>query len=370
MAQFNPANPEYKQVADLPPVEQEHYRNDEEGFVTQDAFYELSRAEREALSRLLKNEEDVTGQDVLHEVAIREDYMRNRAIKILRDGGSDYYNNSEFLSQYGSKDFALQLLRDESITEKAYGRVLRLLQERQLTEDRDVALALVQKKDFGDLAALPERFRDDEEIVVAAITNNPRGPVSVISERLRKDKNIALLLASKIDKVIHEEDRIKKFEYFGDNIKKDREVAKLAVEHDGNLLKVFSDFQNDGEIVRIAIQNTSAAFRYASELIKNSRDFVLWAVQNANYRKGVPILGQTKFLDDEEIALLAVKNYGGEYMVLSDRLQRNVDIVIQALAQNPKIIAEVPTETVSEVLHKHKNKLQEILDQKLEEGQK
>jgi hypothetical protein len=92
MEQFNPSNPEYKNVEDLPVEEQEKYVNTEEGFVTKEAMDTYNEAIDDAKERNSRRslKEKILGQrktdpmDLLHSQAKSQDFLRKNPVLKLQ----------------------------------------------------------------------------------------------------------------------------------------------------------------------------------------------------------------------------------------------------------------------------------------------
>jgi len=79
--QFNPADPQYKKVEDLPKEEQEDFKNAKEGgFVKKEAAETFQEAEELAeIANVLKKEEgEVTAVDILHAGHIKKQEVLDR----------------------------------------------------------------------------------------------------------------------------------------------------------------------------------------------------------------------------------------------------------------------------------------------------
>ena len=57
--------------------------------------------------------------------------------------------------------------------------------------------------------------------------------------------------------------------------KQDRALARIAIQQDGDALQHFPNFQDDAEMIRIAVANKGSAFRHASLAMKKNVELVL-----------------------------------------------------------------------------------------------
>ncbi|KAG2379167.1 hypothetical protein C9374_007805 [Naegleria lovaniensis] len=94
------------------------------------------------------------------------------------------------------------------------------------------------------------------------------------SYEIKKDKEIALLAVKQ---------NYNAFEYVSENLKKDRDVIEQAVKK-GGLQYGTSDMKDSKELVLQAIGENMHAFEYASQRLKQDEDVVLAAVSYTNYQ--------------------------------------------------------------------------------------
>lgn len=153
------------------------------------------------------------------------------------------------------------------------------------------------KKDGLLLRKASKGLRNDPEVVLAAIDND----------------GWALEFASK-------------------ELRNNKEIVLKAVYYDGRPLQFASkELQNDPEVVLAAMRYiaiSDVTFQYASDKLKDNKEFVLLALKNkCNILKHV----SDKLKDDKDVVLEAVKVYGRSLKYVSDRLKSDREVVLEAV---------------------------------------
>lgn len=205
---FNPYDPKYKKVEDLPKEMQPKFRNYKDGFVTEAAEEEYKEAElvirlakelKEAgvdvkefmranrtkrmreIGEAIKN--DYTETDVLRERAIKEESSEPTPIDILHEEANKMHeekypelayikkikSNPEDLTGFpkriwGNKKFALEAVK---LNRKALRKVGRE------AYDYEVIMEAIRHDGLA-LEYTPESYKDDKDVVLEAIKQNPK----------------------------------------------------------------------------------------------------------------------------------------------------------------------------------------------------
>jgi hypothetical protein len=143
------------------------------------------------------------------------------------------------------------------------------------------------------------------------------------------------------------------------NFKENREIVKLIMNIDGEYLLEYSKFQNDEEIVLIAVTNNGYALKYACESFKKNKKFIIPAIKNKekiyklidkNLQNDLEIIEtlltshgifsmsyiDKKFLNDKNFALKYLKIEGLFLQFFSMNLRNDIEVVETALKNNPK----------------------------------
>ena len=185
-------------------------------------------------------------------------------------------------------------------------------------------------------------------------------------------------------------------DYASERLKNDRNFILSAVKLKGHaLVHVLPKFQNDKEIVLTAVENGNFnTFKYASDELKNDKDFVLQVLKISPYsfqyvsdklkedkaviKQALTLEGRNlQFLpenlrDDTNLASMAVKQNVDAFQYASKRLRANKDFVLDSVHQaNPNTIDSVAiyanketltdTEIASIIAETNKSKLAKIL---------
>lgn len=111
----------------------------------------------------------------------------------------------------------------------------------------------------------------------------------------------------------------------------DKNQVLKAVEENGELLKFAKNFQNDQEVVLVAVKRSPSAVIYASIDLKNSLEFAKEVVKT----NGLAIYYiNDEFKNDRDVMLYAVKENGNALYYVDKKSQNNEMIVQEAVIQN------------------------------------
>lgn len=158
------------------------------------------------------------------------------------------------------------------------------------------------RKEVWLLEDLSEELRDDLEVVQIAVMRKG-GTLRYASERLRGNRQLALLAFSDLDVDWF---LTPLYAFLSDDLKDDEEVALSSLQY-----------------------GARGQLRYVSERLRHLRTFVLAAVR----RDGWNLEFVPQFQDDDEIVMIAVshRNSGDVLQFASPRLQDDYSIVLAAV---------------------------------------
>lgn len=290
-----------------------------------------------------------------------------------------------------------------------------------LKADREI-VELAIKGTGAAIVYASDELKDDKELVKKAYSNNhfrlmECEIIEHISERLKKDEDIMILslesgeeycwiyeVDTKNPKIIKlcEEERIKcvkrelincsaelseydeyndnkeivmiavtrdgnQLEYASNRLKNDKDIVMAAVTQDGWSLEYASDeLKKDKDVIKRAIKTTANALVFANEDTRNNKEFVIRAIEEAENKK---IYGILEFLSDElrddKDIVLKVIEYGDDFAFVSERLRSDKDVVLKAIKSNWRniqyadktIINDI--EIINKVFSEYKNELSE-----------
>jgi hypothetical protein len=201
----------------------------------------------------------------------------------------------------------------------AKGKALKYV-DRAFQDDKELVMKAV-RSDGSAFEYVSDRLRDDAQVLRVAI-NAPSAtyPISYASERLRDDKEIALLS-------INEDPYA--FTWVSERLTQDHDVVLATVSGDGDNLRLMRDeFKADEEIALAAIESADCfAYMSVDNSLKNSRDFNLKAVAVGNVFQAL----EDRFKVDRQIILVAINTNCYVYTMLSEELQEDIQIALQAL---------------------------------------
>ena len=122
---------------------------------------------------------------------------------------------------------------------------------------------------------------------------------------------------------------VKMNETFGQDSIKQSLIVDL--EQDGTLLQKLPDFQDNCDIVLVAVSQNGCALKYASVTLQNDRKIVLAAVS----KHGCALrYASLNLQNDPDIVLVAVSQNGCALKYASLNLQNDPDIILVAVSQN------------------------------------
>ncbi|HLM84226.1 MAG TPA: DUF4116 domain-containing protein [Candidatus Bathyarchaeia archaeon] len=357
MEQFNPSDPRYKEVGDLPEEQRENFVDVESGgFARKEAEekYREARSIAEFVNsmrsvRLKKIIEDV---EILHlcdyddREKITSDVQRAMEVKltaadILHAEGVKYdvdkpiTMKGEFLRQgYWDLERASEDLRaDKDIVMTAISECVRAgrnffsldLASEELRADKDVVLA-----SFGassdNFRYASENLRGDKEVVLAAIRAGGHGAsldiLKYASEEMRDDDEVATV-------VLHDKhDTRKNFEFLSERLRSDKGIALAALAHrdNGKLICLVSEnLQGDRDVAMKSILSGNIKLENISEELRSDKNFLLEVMDK---------------LDGYD----SVKFYTG----LSPEMQKDKKIIISLISSHPRYSIDIPVEALKD----------------------
>tara|TARA_X000000950_G_C13908012_1_gene657765 strand:- start:885 stop:2933 length:2049 start_codon:yes stop_codon:yes gene_type:complete len=133
-----------------------------------------------------------------------------------------------------------------------------------------------------------------------------------------------------------------------ESLRKDREVVVAALKNSGNAVQYANKlFLSDFEIARIALTNSGLALQYFTQKIKKDKDIVRRSVNNNP--RSLQFIEKSLLSEKDFILSLPNKIYkhaGSNFSVFSildNKLKKDRDIVIKAIAMDCKIYEDLPT---------------------------
>lgn len=149
-----------------------------------------------------------------------------------------------------------------------------LLQHR---DDTEVALAIVAL-DGQALAVLSERLRDDGECVRLAVQENACA-FEHASHRLKGDKTF-------VHTLLHIPKSSWVYEYINDELKKDQELAQLAVSGCGWMIEFLPEpHRRDWQLIRLAVANEYQALSAVEPALRADKAFIY--ARNGSHQREV-----------------------------------------------------------------------------------
>ena len=108
-------------------------------------------------------------------------------------------------------------------------------------------------------------------------------------------------------------------------------IMKAVKQYRDALRYASEELKNDREFMLKAVKQNGGALKYASEELRVDREIVLEAVKQDGYAL---IYVSKELRADREIVLEAVKQYGGALQFVSEELRADKEVVLEAVKQN------------------------------------
>ena len=130
--------------------------------------------------------------------------------------------------------------------------------------------------------------------------------------------------------------------YADESLLKDKDVAMCAVEKDGRTLRFFDDsLKSDEDVAYAAVKNFRSSFAFTLGKARDSRRI---AAEVASAGGDVVAMLDKKFLDDEEIAKVAVGRNPKAIQYFTDRVRCIPSVALLALKQDRTVTQYLPDE--------------------------
>ena len=220
---------------------------------------------------------------------------------------SNYSHMLEFVSNSfkNDKNIVLAAIRNNGYAYKYASK--------KLKKDKDIIMEALQSNGLA-LQLVPSKYKKSKIAVLTAVSNiKPLYSYIAELKSKKKENNI---------------DRLVPLEFASSSLQRNRDIVKAAVSISGRSLLYAPSFNNDKEIVMIAIKNDPNSLLFAHETLRNDPELLL-----ATIEKDVLYwdwCGSLKF--DKEFILKALKRNGWIYSKLNNEYQKDREIICQALS--------------------------------------
>ena len=131
-----------------------------------------------------------------------------------------------------------------------------------------------------------------------------------------------------------------------------REVALEVAKANGDCLQFMPKYQDDIEVVTEAVTNDASALKYASDRLANDRELVKLAASHAYYCGVFNEEPLTNYDDDDEIMQLAIKANGANIADASERIRNDIAFALPAVQNRREYYPDEAYESLSPVLRR------------------
>lgn len=267
--------------------------------------------------------------------------MLSKEVKL----NEDLLNDQNFISkatQYNCNIFPLikeiygnnlEIMTNVSTKEKGVFKQLNSAIRRKITKNKEIALKIIDI-DVGNYLYLSKAMQLEEDIIIKVLSTKPK-VYENFSDELKNDEIKTLNYIKNFDIDI---------KFLTDSVKRNKEIAFIMTEKNGNNFKYFPLFKNDKELVELALKTSKKLSLIPEELmneeliknvvteankeenslnliymplyIKEDRDFVLYLIKNDKLFKDdvfVLVNDNGKHKNDYEIVKESILKYNNLY---------------------------------------------------------
>lgn len=306
---FNPHEPQYEKVEDLPRGQQHKFSDIKEGgFVRKSADEHLIEAEKKSVRMEDAGMISEMPIDYLHQEALDWEKARKEMMEYFstleKDSRKWDENWEHEFTPFIAKDRELLLqaikANREEILELAGFRTLSNESSNRIFENRSHGLTVRDRRSRsggGDNIEEAPFLNDDKDFMLKAIAISPRT-----------------------------------YKYASKRLKVDREVALAAFRGNGGLINDWdlnrSGFLADKEMVLTAVSSNESVIEHVYDALKHSGDFILEALK-VNGRCLQYVIDA--FKDNEEMVRVAITQDARSYFSASERVRGMKDVALFAI---------------------------------------
>ena len=134
-----------------------------------------------------------------------------------------------------------------------------------------------------------------------------------------------------------------------------RDVVKIMVSANGSLLQLVPIFSSDGEIVLAALSSSTYAAKFMDKSLWGDREIATEAARHADSDLMFGYEAFKPFNDDDEIVRLALEANGANICYASERIRSDYDMAVLALTHQREIFPNSAYESLSDELRSRKD---------------
>ena len=230
----------------------------------------------------------------------------------------------------------------------------------ELKKDRELLFAALKNSGRFYIRRLLREgvIKKNTYITSSEINQYSRTPYSYSNFELKKDRELALLAIEadkrewrnilpgfKMDKsfIIDASKKNQIYEYLSPEFKKDRDIVLVSI---NNQLNPIFDLlplklRNDREIVMAAISKNATMIQFASKTLRGDEEIMSKAVrfnEEQSISDTVLQYASSKLLLRKKFCLEMIKENGDEFVNVPNELKNDINFIIQALKKNGYIL--------------------------------
>lgn len=189
----------------------------------------------------------------------------------------------------------------------------------KLKNDYDVVLEAIKNNGLS-INYASKKLKNHEQLAIIAINNNPES-YYFLSESLKNNENIIKTL------IVKEPSKILEFDYLPNYNK----LIKKVIKENGMALKYLSNKNRDNErLVLLACKNNINSLEYASERLKNDREFIINTAIKLKTDK-VVYFASSSLTHNKQFNIDIIKKIGFNLYFVFDEFKDDIDVVEAAV---------------------------------------
>jgi hypothetical protein len=260
-------------------------------------------------------------------------------------------NNYEFAKLVGELNYCSARLKNNKKFVIAIVRINGIQYNycsNELKNDEDVVMCAVTI-DGNMLQYVPKKFKSNFDIVIRAMIVSNGKCLAYASDELKRDSRFILYYMKQTGTYWNETPQkllsnrefvLSAVQYYGDilrfvteELRLDKEILSAAPDYSEYILSYFGHYPYDKKLFLAAVSKNYRVLEYASNKLLSDKDILLAALDDlfCDDHKIHEIISKTKLIKDKEFLLKIIKKRPTFYCELSEKLQRNMDIVLTAV---------------------------------------
>lgn len=134
-----------------------------------------------------------------------------------------------------------------------------------------------------------------------------------------------------------------------------KDIVKIIVSYKGSLLELAPKYSDDYDVVLAAVKNNPYAINYSDKSLWDNRIIAEEAVKHSKSCLVFSIEAFSRFNDDDELVKLALQSNGANICYASERIRANYDMAVLALQHQSETFPKLAFQSLSPQLRCRKD---------------